>query len=59
MSTNNGHIKVTVTSTDGIFVDGFHHEIAARRFISEELEWESTIRVQCEFLKIDERGSFV
>lgn len=51
-------IVVIVTSTiDGQFEETFTEEKKARRFIREELLWESTVRVQCAALNIDERGS--
>ena len=49
---------VVVTTAEGDRSRDFSSESAARRFIEEELLWESTKRVQCESLNVDERGSF-
>ena len=51
--------EVTVDYTDdGQIVVTYDNERKARAFITEELKWETTKRVRCPSLMIDEQGDF-
>jgi glycerophosphoryl diester phosphodiesterase len=51
--------EITVDYTDdGQFVVMYDDERKARAFINEELKWETTKRVRCPSLLIDQAGDF-
>ena len=51
--------EITLDYTDGgCFVIRYETEREARAYIEEELKWETTKRVRCPSLMIDEQGDF-
>lgn len=51
--------EITLDYTDGgYFVIRYETEREARAFIEEELKWETTKRIRCPLLMIDQAGDF-
>lgn len=51
--------EITLDYADGgHFVIRYETEREARAFIEEELKWETTKRVRCPLLNVDEQGDF-